>query len=414
MFPFNHATDLRPRVDRALEEAQKEALARSEEQAQALARLGQIQRGVADLKELLKFYEKNSEYLVKVQRVSESVVEQMEQMRQDMADQFGACLEQEEALLGELELWDARVDALENGQDATRPPQPAQPEPGKENHRLLNQPQPQPQSQPGKAAEPDPLGAKVEALSASLQEKGAEMEGVERQLASLGRFYGWPEDDHSDFLVIWGRRKSNNYFELEEELGRHLRLYTGEQIHAHIDKHRRFLELQDAKKQLLYEYRLLKEQRREAELQALQRREQAEERQAQQAAKTPQELAREEQDRREKLLQWRLMKEARKEAQALQQQEQQARLRQEHARASKDLQERRAMLNQWKEEQDKLQEQNKQEQAPQQKPKRVQSAANREAAERVKQREEEMLRKKLELHKAKEQAEFDRLRVLSA
>lgn len=99
------------------------------------------------------------------------------------------------------------------------------------------------------------------------------MEALEKLVASLGRNYGWPEDDHNDFLLIWNKRRGNNYFELEEECSKHLRMYTTEQIHAHIDKHRKWLELQEGKKELLAEYKVLKEQKRSLELKVVERNE---------------------------------------------------------------------------------------------------------------------------------------------
>ena len=48
-------------------------------------------------------------------------------------------------------------------------------------------------------------------------------------------------------------------------------MYTSEQIHTHIDKHRKWLELQESKKELLAGYRLLKEQKRSLEVKLVER-----------------------------------------------------------------------------------------------------------------------------------------------
>jgi hypothetical protein len=72
----------------------------------------------------------------------------------------------------------------------------------------------------------DPLVSKHSKLEEALKQKTIEMEALEKNVAALGRNYGWPEDDHNDFLIIWNKRKGNNYFELEDECTKHLRMYT--------------------------------------------------------------------------------------------------------------------------------------------------------------------------------------------
>ena len=56
-----------------------------------MGRLGSIRTGVGELKELLKFYEKKNEYLVKVQKLSESIVMNMEGLKEEMAEKYNEC-----------------------------------------------------------------------------------------------------------------------------------------------------------------------------------------------------------------------------------------------------------------------------------------------------------------------------------
>jgi|JI6StandDraft_1071083.scaffolds.fasta_scaffold08845_8 hypothetical protein len=56
-----------------------------------MGRLGSIRTGVGELKELLKFYEKKNEYLVKVQKLSESIVMNMEGFKEEMAEKYNEC-----------------------------------------------------------------------------------------------------------------------------------------------------------------------------------------------------------------------------------------------------------------------------------------------------------------------------------
>ena len=51
---------------------------RNEEETTVMGRLGSIKTGIGELKEMLKFYEKKNEYLVKVQKLSEGIVVSME------------------------------------------------------------------------------------------------------------------------------------------------------------------------------------------------------------------------------------------------------------------------------------------------------------------------------------------------
>lgn len=60
------------------------------------------------------------------------------------------------------------------------------------------------------------------------------MEKIEYNIRILGKNYGWPEQDHIDFVNIWNKRRGNNYFELQEECIKYFKLYTDQQIHDHI------------------------------------------------------------------------------------------------------------------------------------------------------------------------------------
>ena len=49
-----------------------------------------------------------------------------------------------------------------------------------------------------------------------MKNKEKEVEGLEDQIRELGKNLGWPEEDHNDFISIWNRCHSKNYFEIEE------------------------------------------------------------------------------------------------------------------------------------------------------------------------------------------------------
>ena len=131
-------------------------------------------------------------------------------------------------------------------------------------------------------------------------------------MRGLGKYLGWPEEDHNNFLMLWNRRKNNNYFQFEEECFEQLKTYTMDQIGTHIDKQKKLLELNDKRKELLYEYKLLKEKKRELELQLIERKEREERIQANKARKEV-DRVKEEKETKEKLTHWKLMKEAQKE-----------------------------------------------------------------------------------------------------
>lgn len=168
----------------------------------------------------------------------------MEGFKEEMAAKYNECAEVEDELTRELEIMEAKVDQYESGEVkeefAAIPSIISRPEKGKENKTVNRQ-----QSMPEVIHQDteDPVQAKLHKIEESLQQKTIEMDALEKAVAILGRNYGWPEDDHNDFLLIWSKRRGN-YFELEEECLKHLRMYTTEQIHTHIDKHRKWLELQ--------------------------------------------------------------------------------------------------------------------------------------------------------------------------
>ena len=50
-----------------------------------------------------------------------------------------------------------------------------------------------------------------------MREREKEVENIEKEISSLGRNLGWPEEDHNDFISIWHRGPtSKNYFQIEE------------------------------------------------------------------------------------------------------------------------------------------------------------------------------------------------------
>ena len=67
-------------------------------------------------------------------------------------------------------------------------------------------------------------------------------------MRSFGKNLGWVEEDHNDFILLWNRRRNNNYFEFEEECFNQLKTYTMDQIRTHFEKHQKHLELLDKRK----------------------------------------------------------------------------------------------------------------------------------------------------------------------
>ena len=79
----------------------------------------------------------------------------------------------------------------------------------------------------------------------------------------MGKNLGWVEEDHTDFVTIWNRGQGQkNYFEIEDELLNYFGLYTEQQIKDHMKKYMHFKNLTKAKKELIYQYKLLKEERK--------------------------------------------------------------------------------------------------------------------------------------------------------
>lgn len=103
-----------------------------------------------------------------------------------------------------------------------------------------------------------------------MKAKEREVNEIEKVLAVLGRNLGWPEEDHKDFVSIWHRGSTvKNYFQIEEELQGYFAFYTSEQIQEHMNKYMKYRKLAEEKKELIIEYKNLKEARKIEELRGL-------------------------------------------------------------------------------------------------------------------------------------------------
>ena len=85
----------------------------------------------------------------------------------------------------------------------------------------------------------------------------------------LGKNLGWPDEDHTDFMSIWHRGGTKNYFKIEEELQGYFAFYTAEQIQEHMNKYLKFIKLKEEKKELIGQYKHLREQKKIEELKVL-------------------------------------------------------------------------------------------------------------------------------------------------
>jgi hypothetical protein len=245
-------------------------------------------------------------------------------------------------------------------------------------------------------------------IEAQMRRKEAEVEGVEQQLRELGRWLGWPEEDHRDFVSIWSRGQPHrSYFEIEDELVAYFRLYTHEQIAEHMNRHAKSQQLTELKRALIADYRQLKEARKTEEVAQLKRGEDV----LRGKQRAEEEMRRAEQQQKEmksKVEAWKRQRELTKaeEQQRVQQSEQMR--RKEEAERREEAALRKEAVDRWKEE-----ERGRREMEANQRPARPQSAVDPETRGRIREREEQIVQSRMEraAQRKAERDEADKVRA---
>ena len=92
---------------------------------------------------------------------------------------------------------------------------------------------------------------KMAVLDHKLKEVKRAEETVAKEMERLGKNLGWPDEDHTDFMSIWHRGGTKNYFKIEEELQGYFAFYTTEQIQEHMNKYLKFMKMKEEKKELI-------------------------------------------------------------------------------------------------------------------------------------------------------------------
>ena len=192
-------------------------------------------------------------------------------------------------------------------------------------------------------------GEKFENLDEKMREKEREVNEIEKTLVSLGKNLGWPQEDHKDFISIWHRGgNSKNYFQIEEELQGYFAFYTGQQIQEHMNKYMKYRKLTEEKKELIIEYKNLKEARKIQELKGLElERNQSRERREKQEQKRRNQ--KEQQQMKVRVAEWKEMKIKEKQEEEERKVLEQIKKKQENAEKKKEIEERnKDILNKWK------------------------------------------------------------------
>ena len=113
LFPFSlTVAPWADKVSKAVAEHEQAQGRLGKEERNTMGRLREIRESVEGLRETLRHYEQSNEFLLKVQKVSESTLGKMEQFREKMASSYEELADQEEELSEELELMGKRIENM--------------------------------------------------------------------------------------------------------------------------------------------------------------------------------------------------------------------------------------------------------------------------------------------------------------
>lgn len=278
IFPFIQTTTMKNELIIMSTTEEKGNFDRAKEREEIFINLSFLRKDIRGFKEKIKYFDKSDQSLRKIEENTLVLEGKIGEFQAKQMKIFEDLTNDEDRMTSELDIFYTRLDSYENTQkflenkkkplkyhSSSAIPEetdsqngelhPANPNTSffsdKENHDAQN-------------IDREDAQAEISNLDSELQKVKKSIESLDRAIrANGGISCTWPEEEHKDFLKLRTKHKNNmNRAIFIEDCVSVFPLFDRKDIMEHIERFRTYSNLENEKKALVENYKLLKEERR--------------------------------------------------------------------------------------------------------------------------------------------------------
>lgn len=417
LLTFTKTTTLKNEIQGLIDFEEKKEFERHLETEELHTFISSLRKDLFNLKQNIKNYSKNPANLSKIQEITEKIEEKMSKFKEKQMVNFDNILDEEATLSHEIDLISQKLEQYEAPVQVTEPlNMKSRPARGVSSHRRPAETLLQPVNVGDEEEKEN--GVYVTDVRANRgvvsMDQGRvfkeQIDQINNEIVQLGgnKAFGWDHEDHQMFLKIRTKHKNNiDKIAFLNDCITSLPFYGEVQIEEHIEKFKKYLELEDKKKQLTKEYKENKENEKKNMVELLRQEDQKKEEQTRVKLAVLHKTQEEREKERQKLKEWRASKIARmevtsdnvKQTDIMKKKEREAVDRVKKEEAQKRIQEYKE-----KKELEKIREKEREEYKKSLQKRRL----DKEEIERLKEREDHLMKKNFEKLAMKKKAEQEK------
>lgn len=280
LFPFLQTTTMKNEFILLNNNEEKLNFDRSKEREDIFINLSFLRKDIKCFKEKIKYFDKSEENLKKIEEHTLALETKMSDFQSKQMSIFDVLTTEEERFSTDLELFSSRLDSYENTQKLSENKQKKMLR--YHSYKAIEEENDNCDDQENEYydanasfisnkenindenLEYDENPNQIENLDQELQKLKKNIEVIDRTIRNNGGIAcNWPEEDHRDFLKLRTKHKNNiNKAIFLEDCVSALPLYNKQDIQSHIDKFKIYCDLDNEKKGLVDNYKILKEERK--------------------------------------------------------------------------------------------------------------------------------------------------------
>jgi hypothetical protein len=278
---FTRTTTLKNEIQALFKLEDDRSVERIIERDDLLKFIRSLKADLKRLKEALKIYASNPDYLAKIGPITEEIEQKVTNFKERNVIYFDRILEEENRLLNDINKIALNIESYETPIEPKELPRSLLETKNTTNFIIKTQkPGKPPIAHPlskSKTSEyeldfPDELGYldtdgedEMAELESQLKNIKIELDDLDKDLSSLGGIsLGWKNGDHKIFLMIKSKFKGD--FEnpaFEQEIYQELPFMKEPDVLDHIEKYKIFMEISEKKKELVLKYKETKQKKEE-------------------------------------------------------------------------------------------------------------------------------------------------------
>lgn len=274
LFPFIQTTTLKNELIQLYNNEEKCEFDRSKEREDIFLTLSLIRKDIKSFKEKIKYFDKSEANVNKIQEITLSLETKMSDFQTKQMQIFDDLAQQEEKFCNDLDLFSNRLESYENNQiileNKQKKPKPfstnfiKEQEENEEYSSFYSENDINEKKNKETDEENEENDNEIQEIDHEMEQMKAKITSIDKKIKSNGGVScGWPDEDHKDFLKIRTKHKNNiNRAVFFDDCVSAFPLYPPDDIKMHIESFKIYQNLENEKKRLVEEYKMLKTQKK--------------------------------------------------------------------------------------------------------------------------------------------------------